>query len=44
MATLILRAAKKSRWISPFLLATIILASMTPLAGDTVYQINAQGK
>jgi hypothetical protein len=44
MATLILRAAKKSRWVSPFLLATIILASMTPLAGDTVYQINAQGK
>lgn len=44
MSTLILRAIKKSRWINSSLLAIAMLASMTHLTGDTVYQINAQGK
>ena len=44
MSTLISQTTKKSRWISLFLLAIATLIGMKPLAGDTVYQLNAQGK
>jgi hypothetical protein len=44
MSTLIPPALKNFRRIGLFLLGTALLASITPLAGDTVYQINAQGK
>ena len=44
MSILISLTVKYSRWIGLFLLGTATLARMTPLAGDTVYQINAQGK
>ena len=44
MSILSSRTVKHSRWVGLILLGTAMLAQMTSLAGDTVYQINAQGK